>query len=143
MLTADERARIGRALLDDLPDAVIYAACDGTIRHWNAGAAQIFGFAADETVGRSLDIIIPPRLRDRHWAGFRRVMETGESHYGPADLLSVPAQTKSGASVSIQFTVALVRDGDGAPAGFVAVLRDVTRDYLELKRLRSRESSGQ
>lgn len=137
MLSADERACVGQALMEDLPDAVIYADRDGTIRHWNAGAARIFGYGAAEAVGRPLDLIIPERLRARHWEGFRRVMATGESRYGPSDLLSVPAETKSGAALSIQFTVALVRDAAGAPTGIVALLRDVTQDYQELKRLRA------
>ncbi len=137
MLSAEERARVAGALMSDLPDAVVYADRDGTIRYWNVGATRIFGFTEAEALGHSLDIIIPPSLRDRHWAGFRRTMETGESRYGPSDLLSVPAQTKSGAKLSIQFTVALVRDEAGAPSGIVALLRDVTREFQELKRLRA------
>jgi PAS domain S-box-containing protein len=138
MLSADEQAGLGRALMEDLPDAVIYADYGGTIRYWNAGAARIFGYNAAEAVGQSLDLIIPERLRARHWEGFHRVMATGESRYGASDLLSVPAETKSDAALSVQFTVALVRDEFGAPTGIVALLRDVTHDYQELKRLRAR-----
>ncbi len=142
MLTDGERARLGRALMEDLPDAVIYADRDGRIRHWNAGAARIFGYDASEAEGQSLDLIIPQRLRARHWEGFGRVMETGRSRYGASDLLSVPAETKSGAALSIQFTVALVHDEDGTATGIVAVLRDVTRDFLEMKRLRARPAGS-
>lgn len=59
------------------------------IRVWNPGAERIFGHRADEAMGQSLDLIIPERLRARHWEGFRRVMTIGESHYGEGDLLSV------------------------------------------------------
>lgn len=130
------QARLGRALLEDLPDAVVYADRAGIIRHWNAGATRIFGYGEAEALGQSLDLIIPERLRGRHWDGFRRMMATGEARHGAAELLSVPAQAKSGAALSIQFTVAPVREDSGALSGIVAVLRDVTRDYLELKRLR-------
>ena len=128
---------LARALLSDLPDAVIYADRDGAIRFWNAGAERIFGFSKTEAIGRSLDIIIPERLRQRHWDGYTRMMQTGHSRYGADELLSVPAVTKAGASLSIQFTVAPVHGADGSLIGIVALLRDVTATFQELKRLRA------
>src|SRR3546814_16507795 len=92
-LSEDALTRLGRATIAGIPDAVIYADRDGRIRFWNDGAARIFGFAAEEALGRSLDIIIPERLRARHWAGWQPMMETGRSRYGADALLSVPAQT--------------------------------------------------
>ncbi len=135
--TAEEHALLGRALLEELPDAVILSDADGVIRHWNAGAVRIFGFAADEAVGQSLDIIIPERLRARHWDGYRRMMATGRSSHGPEEVLSVPATTKSGDSISVQFTLAPVRDRDGRITGLLALLRDATETFRELKRLRA------
>lgn len=137
MLTDDELARLGRVLASDIPDAVIYADDRGIIRYWNDGATRIFGYTGSEAVGQSLDIIIPERLRERHWDGYRRMMATGESRHGTAEVLAVPAQTKAGATLSIQFTVAPVRDESHKLRGIVALLRDVTRDYLEMKRLRA------
>ena len=142
MLTSDALERLGRALAEDIPDAVVYADREGTILYWNAGAARIFGDEAREAVGQSLDLIIPERLRPRHWEGYRRMMATGASRHGASDLLSVPAQAKTGASLSIQFTVAPVRDAGGRTSGIVAVMRDVTHDYLEMKRLRARAERG-
>ena len=136
-LPKDTRDRIGAALLDALPDAVIYADREGLIRHWNAGAERIFGFAAAEALGQSLDIIIPERLRERHWQGYRHMMETGQSAHGPEEVLSVPAVTKAGESRSIQFTLAPVLNGAGAVEGIAAVLRDGTETFAELKRLRA------
>ena len=60
-------------LIAKTSDAVVYADSDGTIRVWNPGAARIFGFTEAEALGRSLDIIIPANLRDRHWHGSARV----------------------------------------------------------------------
>ena len=130
--------RLGRALLENGPDAVIYADRNGAIRFWNAAATRIFGFTAEEALGQSLDIIIPERLRKRHWDGYHQTMATGLSQHPPEELLSVPAQTKAGQALSIQFTVTAVRDDDGQVAGIVAVLRDATATFLELKRLRAR-----
>jgi PAS domain S-box-containing protein len=122
-------AELGRALLTDIPDAVVYADRDGSIRFWNSGAERIFGFTADEALGQSLDIIIPERLR-QHWDGYRHMMATGQSRYGAGDLLSVPAVNKAGDSLSIQFTVAPMRR-------IIAVLRDVTATFQAMKRLRA------
>ncbi len=124
------------AIVSGIPDAVIYSDAEGIIRYWNGGAERIFGFTPEEAVGQSLDIIIPERLRARHWEGYRRTMATGQSRYGAGDLLAVPALTRSGDTISIEFTVAPIRDDAGSMVGIAAVLRDVTRTFTELKRLR-------
>ncbi len=136
-LSERDIAQLGRTVINQIPDAVIYADRNGIIRFWNAGAARVFGFSTAEAVGQSLDIIIPPRLRQRHWDGYHHMMATGQSQHAPDELLSVPAQTKAGETLSIQFTVSPVPDEDGQVTGIVAVLRDVTAIFRELKRLRA------
>lgn len=128
---------LGRALLDGLPDALVYADDTGTIRFWNRGAERIFGFTAAEATGQSLDIIIPERLRSRHWEGYHHMMKNGESRHGAEELLSVPALNNQGDKLSIQFTVAPVTGEGGRLAGIVALMRDVTGTFDELKRLRA------
>jgi PAS domain S-box-containing protein len=117
-------------------DAIVYADAAGVIRFWNAGAERIFGYAAAEAVGRSLDLIIPERLRARHWEGFRHVMETGKSRYGAGDLLAVPAQRKDGARLSVEFTIVPLHDAAGRMLGMAAILRDVTQRFNEMKALK-------
>jgi PAS domain S-box-containing protein len=124
-------------LADLIPDAVIVADREGTVEYWNAGAERIFGYRADQAVGSSLDLIVPERLQDRHWAGFRHAVETGASRYGPGDLLAVPAQTADGRRISIEFTVALLRD-DGRVTHVAAILRDVTERWEREMQLRRR-----
>jgi PAS domain S-box-containing protein len=82
-----------RQIVDGSPDAVVFGDAKGIIRLWNAGAEAIFGFTSGEALGQSMDIIIPERLRGRHWEGYDRVMATGVSRYGAGDLLAVPAIT--------------------------------------------------
>src|SRR6516164_472449 len=86
-------------------DAIIAADRDGIIRFWNPGAERIFGHVQADAVGRSLDLIVPERLRQRHWDGYRRTMETGKSRYGEGDTLSVPALHKNGRTISIEFSI--------------------------------------
>jgi PAS domain S-box-containing protein len=129
-------ARFALTFVGEAADAIIYADAAGVIHFWNSGAERIFGFATAEAVGQSLDIIIPPNLRERHWAGFRHTIQTGESHYASGDLLSVPAIRNDGRRISVEFTIVPFRDEAEHIVGIAASLRDVTRRFEELKALR-------
>ena len=124
------------ALLNTASDAIIATGSDGRVIFWNAGAVRIFGFSAEEAVGNSLDLIIPEKLRARHWEGYEHVISTGITRYGLADLLSVPAVTKDGRRISVEFTITVIHDGCGQPNGMVAILRDVTTRFEEMRTLR-------
>jgi PAS domain S-box-containing protein len=127
--------RLGNAVLFTQSDAIIAADRDGVIHFWNPGAERIFGYSRDEAVGRSLDIIIPERLRQRHWSGYHATMQTGQSRYGTGDLLSVPAMRKDGNTISVEFTIVLLKSG-AAIEGIAAIMRDVTPRFEEMRRLR-------
>ena len=124
-----------RQIVERSPDGVIFGDREGIIRLWNAGAEAIFGYTAREAVGQSMDIIIPERLRGRHWDGYHKVMATGTSRYGSGDLLAVPAITKDGRSISIEFTIQMLKSEQGEILGPVAILRDVTKRFLREKEL--------
>jgi PAS domain S-box-containing protein len=126
------------ALLAGRSDAIIAADAEGVIRFWNPGAERIFGYAAAEAVGQSLDLIIPEGLRKRHWDGYGQVMRTGKSRYGEGDVLAVPGQRKDGKRISLEFTILPLRGSDGALNGMGAVLRDVTARFEELRALRNK-----
>src|SRR5262249_61998971 len=89
-------------LVSGMSDAIVYADADGVIRVWNRGATRIFGFAEAEAVGRSLDIIIPESLRERHWQGYRATMRTGGSRYGGGRGVWGAAVGRGGAMVSVE-----------------------------------------
>ena len=120
---------------------VVYADAEGVIRFWNRGATRIFGFAEAEAIGQSLDIIIPERLRARHWKGFRATMQTGQSRYGEGQTLSVPALRKDGAQISVEFTIVPFTDESGQMVGIAAVMRDTTARFDELRNLRRQLAS--
>lgn len=127
-----------RLIADNASDAVIVTDGAGLIRFWNAGAVRIFGFEADEALGQSLDIIIPERLRQRHWDGYHAVMATGKSHYGGGDLLAVPGMRKDGQRVSLEFSIVALHDAQGRMEGMAAILRDVTQRFEEVRALKAR-----
>jgi PAS domain S-box-containing protein len=107
------------------------------IRLWNAGAEAMFGYGVDEAVGQTLDLIIPERLRDRHWTGFNNTMATGVTRYA-RQVLAVPAIRKDGTSISVEFTVALLHEASGALVGITAIIRDVTARWEEESALKKR-----
>ena len=130
------RERLGAAVLGTVSDAIVYADREGVIRYWNPGAERLFGFTAAEIVGRSVDLIIPEAQRARHWAGFRKVMDTGESRYGQGDILAVPGLRKDGTRVSLEFTIVPIHAQGGRMEGMIAIMRDVTRRFEEMRALR-------
>ena len=129
-------SQIAQALLASGSDAVVATDRDGVIRHWNPGAERVFGHSAAEAVGQSLDLIIPENLRARHWEGYHHAMRTGQSRYGEGELLAVPGLRKDGSRVSLEFTVAMIRNEAGEMVGIAANLRDVTKRFEEMKALR-------
>jgi PAS domain S-box-containing protein len=123
-------------IVSGAPEAVLFAGRDGVIRLWNTGAEAMFGWSSAEAVGQSLDLIIPERQRGRHWESWDRVMETGVTRYGAGQLLAVPALRKDGATLSIEFSIQLLREEGGPILGAVAIVRDVTERWRREKELR-------
>ena len=126
-----------RTLLENAPDAIIYADVGGMIRFWNRGAERLFGYTEAEVLGHSLDVIIPEALRKRHWDAYAETMRTGTTRYGAGDVLAVPAVRKDGTRVSIEFSILLFRSREGHMLGAAAILRDVSKRFEETRALRS------
>jgi PAS domain S-box-containing protein len=118
-------------------DAIVACDAAGAITLWNAAAERMFGHTAAEALGQSLDIIIPERLRKRHWEGYEKTMQTGITRYGN-DVLRVPAVDKQGRTLSIAFTVALLFSADRKVSAIIAVIRDETNRFNEERALRKR-----
>jgi PAS domain S-box-containing protein len=114
-----------RNMIEKSPVAIIYADAAGIIHVWNRGAEEIFGWTAEEVLGQPMDLIIPEKYRTRHWEGYHRTMESGITKYGHTPL-AVPAMTKSGNLISIEFNVHLLKGPSGKAIGIAAFLRDVT-----------------
>jgi PAS domain S-box-containing protein len=126
-----------RAIVEECPDAILFADRQGIIRLWNKGAERLFGYTADEALGQSLDLIIPEKLRGRHWEGYYRVMASGETKY-QTGLLSSPGRRKDGTQVSLEFSMGILHDKGGNVSGCSAVLRDVTERWNREKALKER-----
>ena len=88
-------------------------------------------------MGQSLDVIIPEKLRERHWIGYRQTMLSGYTRYGDK-LLSVPAIHRDGRRLSIEFSVALLRDEADRIVGISAIMREVSERREAERALRTK-----
>jgi PAS domain S-box-containing protein len=131
------QAWLAQAVVTESAEAIVVTDPDGVIRLWNAGAARMFGYSAADALGRNLDLIIPDKLRDRHWKGYRQTMATGVTRYGDT-LLSVPAAHQDGRRLSIEFSVALLRDDAGVIIGISAIMREVSERREAERALRAK-----
>jgi PAS domain S-box-containing protein len=130
-------------LVSAIGDAIVVCDVSGKITLWNKAAERLFGYTEDEALGSSLDLMIPERMRERHWDGYEKTMETGVTRYG-SDVLQVPAIDKSGRQFSIAFTVALLHSADNKVSGIAALIRDDTKrfekDRIQRKRIAELEA---
>ena len=123
-------------IVEQLPDAIIFADCNGVIRMWNQGAEAVFGFPAAEVIGSSLDIIIPERLRKAHWEGFRQAIASGRTRQ-PAQVRTTRSIHKLGRKLYVDLSFGVVKSAAGSVIGSVAVARDCTARHESDKALRS------
>lgn len=98
--------------------ALVVADTTGTITHWNAGAEELFGHAASQAIGHSLDLIVPAHLRSAHWAGFRRAMATPQIRDLAADL---PVTCADGETRPFAGRLLVLSDAMGEALGAVAI----------------------
>jgi len=123
-------------IVENAPDAILFADREGIIRLWNAGAERIFGVPRARALGRTLDLIIPEKMRARHWDGYRRVMDGAQSRYS-TELLKVPALRGDGSQFSSEFSIVSIKDENDSLAGIAAILRDVSAQWQRERELKA------
>ena len=122
MNTIDPAAFRLAAVVESSEDAIISEGLDGTIESWNRAAERMFGYTADEAIGRAIDLIIPPahRSADRELiAGLR----TGAT----AGTVETVAMTRSGATLSISLALSPVLTPKGQLIGISRIIRDIAQ----------------
>jgi len=131
-----QQASVYQAIVEQAAEAIILADRSGLVTLWNRGAQTVFGWTAAEVLGRSLDVIIPERLRRAHWDGYRRAMDSGATKHG-GRVLATRSMHKNGSKLYVDLSFAVVKDPSGAVIGALAVGRDVTARYLAENELRA------
>jgi PAS domain S-box-containing protein len=100
--------------------ALVFAEPSGIIRIWNSGAESLFGHRAADATGQTLDLIIPPEYRARHWAGFRAAMTAGDGNIDHSSF-NVPALRGDGTVIRVEVRLLVVHDSRNRVAGAMAV----------------------
>jgi two-component system, cell cycle sensor histidine kinase and response regulator CckA len=126
------------AIVDSSSDAILGGTLDGVITLWNASAARILGYDADEVIGRKLGKMIPRERRGELVEVMRRLREGKPT--GPFD---TQRRRKDGSLVDLSVTVAPVLDGHGAVVGAATVARDITERVRDQEHRRALESQLQ
>lgn len=120
--------QLAATLIEQSPDAVIFAGTDGMIAVWNQAAERVFGHSAASTIGQSLDIIIPDQFRDAHWTGYDRALAAGETKYR-GQALTTRAVRADGETIYVDLGFEIVKDAAGTVIGAMATARDVTERF--------------
>jgi PAS domain S-box-containing protein len=119
---------LSAAIVEQSPDAIIFADRDGVVRLWNGGAERIFGHAGADMLGHTLDVIIPEKLLQGHNNGFNNAMSSGQMKY-LNKVLTTRAVHKDGSTLYVDMSFGMVRDPAGNPIGAMAIARDCTERY--------------
>jgi PAS domain S-box-containing protein len=125
------------SLIDQAPDAMIFADREGMIRAWNPAAERIFGYSSQEALGASLDVIIPERFREAHWRGYNQALAAGSTKYSGA-ALPTRSMRKDGSTIYVELTFAIVRDSSGGVIGALAHARDISERWEREREQRRR-----
>ena len=125
---ASRLSNLQELLIEQAPDAVIFADSTGTIRIWNTAAEKIFGFTKSDALGTNLNIIIPERLREAHWRGFERALAERTTKYA-GQALPTKAVRSDGTKIYVELTFAIVIDAKGDVLGALAHARDITKRF--------------
>lgn len=139
-LKMQQEQQISQLIAQTTSDAFICADANSRITLWNQAAEAMFGWSAEEVLGKGLELIIPDRHHEGHNAGMER-MRNG----GPARLVGktveVPARCRSGHEIPVELSLGMwSASTDGSPEGFAAIIRDVSERKDEEKRRAATES---
>lgn len=126
-----------KQLIDQAPDAIIFADKEGLIRVWNGAAERIFGFLPAEAMGASLDIIIPESFRAAHWQGFQRAIKEKTEKYA-GKVLPTKAIRADGSQIYVELSFSLFFNANKMVIGAVAHAREITERFNKEKMLKKR-----
>ena len=122
------------AIVESSDDAIIGKSLDGTISSWNAAAERLYGYAADEAVGRHVSIIVPPERRDELSDLLARIRRGEPIQHHRAERVR-----KDGTIILVSLSVSPVCDANGKVVGAAMIARDITEQARADENLRDSE----
>ncbi len=140
---ADALQALLAAIVASSHDAIVSSTVDGVVTSWNRGAEKIFGYSADEAVGRPVHRVIAPRVDEVRGEHERRIfLARRGAHVGVAE--EVERLHKDGHLLSLSVVTSVICDADGQTVALAAILRDITdskRRDAELLRMTQQQAA--
>ena len=130
---AEESQSLLASIVESSDDAIVSVMLDGTITSWNKGAEVLFGYPADEIVGKSAAVLAPPDARDLIGQSLANARTGAVSHHDTAGL------GKDGSRIDITVTVSPIRSHGGEIEGAAAIFRNIGKRVHAEQRLRESE----
>src|SRR5262245_58255992 len=127
MLLSANHLDLFRLVVEQAPDAIIFADREGVIQIWNSATAELFGYLPEEALGRPLDIIIPEHLRPAQWEGFGKAVASRQTKHGTS-AVKTRATPKDGDKLYVSLAFSVVKDQEGQVIGAMAMARPFTED---------------
>ncbi|MES5819843.1 PAS domain S-box protein [Streptomyces sp. RG80] len=118
---AEARINELAALVESSQDAILAKTLDGYITYWNAAAQRLYGYAAEEAIGRHVSLLAPPDLQDDINALMKRLR-----HGEKVEHFETLRVTRSGALLDVDVTLWPTRDTRGTVVGACAIVRDIS-----------------
>jgi PAS domain S-box-containing protein len=122
---ADEAVQRLAAIVETSEDAIISKDLNGIIMSWNGGAERLFGYRAEEVVGKPITILIPSDRRDEEGGILQRIRQGQRvEHY------ETVRQCKNGTHIEVSLTISPLRDRTGMIIGASKIARDISERKL-------------
>ncbi|HSM56915.1 MAG TPA: PAS domain S-box protein [Candidatus Sulfomarinibacteraceae bacterium] len=129
---AEERRAQLAAIVEQSEDAIVGIDPDGAITSWNRGAEKMYGYSAEEAIGRPVSFVAPPE-RKQEMAAFAALARTAS---GDPQTFTTVRQHKDGRRLLVSLSVSPIRDASGRLTGFSGIVRDITEQKRAEARLR-------
>jgi two-component system sensor histidine kinase VicK len=123
------------AIVDSSNDAIIGKTLQGVITTWNRGAEHIYGYTAEEAVGKNVSLLLPPKRSDEAIEIIAAMVATNAR----TDHFETKRVRKDGRIIDVSLTVSPIRDSDGKIIGASSVARDVTEHNIMAEALKASE----
>ncbi len=130
-----------RSVVESATDAIITADIQGNIISWNQSAQVIFGYTADEAVGRPVTILIPERFREAHRRGLELFRDAADFCYVGGRPLELCGLRRDGSEFPLELSLAAWRIAQGT--FFTAMIRDITDRHQAAEALRQEKETAQ
>jgi len=121
------------AIVEDSHDAILSKTLDGTILTWNKSAERMYGYRADEVIGRNVSMLAPERLEEIGEILHR--LRQGQK----IESLETSRRTKDGRTILVSLTISPVREAQGRVIAASTIARDITQTKMAEDALRNSE----